>query len=723
MIDLSCAPLSLRGVTVLRDHADPDLFYYLPGVPKLVLDAQGMAFTLYKWRRDLSDNPNLEPDQARGAGLALFETSCALAEGVQAGLVAEIGATVGRPDARLVPAPFRRGHVRTIVASGEGMTTDLLLTELAPLFAPWQAAFSLGLSAEGAGLFQRALEGERLPIGVAYEWELDGLLPALHADVTMDYERIYRSFEASVGFQFTYGITWRAELDLVIKKLMEEDAIKVEIIAFQDTEDQRRQQEQVMDLIRARVESGFFRTAIPKEAQSSSGLLGALIGTSGSISSSSGMFVLKARYEMQDELKVSHMQIRGRSAVALMHVSTGILSAMLGEDERSPVRISEIDTDDPWLRRLVVGVRSAVSFDAMPDLVAVTAQIEHQGRVDSFAFERASAGAAYTFEAWLDAPDQDRYTLEVQYDFDRSSGSGPAQIRVAPVSTRQRQLVLNPLAHLRYRHLELLLGPGAESARVLLRVPGAEGQEDLGQADLVLDTSAPAARWSVRAPRSAPPLEILAKTEWTGADGLRFDSGWTPVEGESLVVLGPFEDVLRLHVEPSVDWSANTLLLVAVRYEDGEHTVDRELRFEAATARGQAVEIPLRDSRRRAYRWRQVLYPSVGPPRETAWLDADSPILVVGVMASETAKLSVRLLGGFGAALGVIVDLWATDPRTGQEEKQSLFFRPPTLDAEATMPLDEGELRYRFEARRLLEAGEELIARGERETAILLVRI
>ncbi len=723
MIDLSSPPLSVRGVTVLRDHADPDLFYYLPGLPRLVTDAQGSAFTLYKWRRDLSDNPDLAPDQARGAGLALFETSCALADGLAGSLRAEIGAAAGRPDARLVPAPFRAGRVRTIVASGEGMTTDLLLTELAPLFAPWRAAFSLGLSAEGAHLFQRALEGERLPIGVAYEWELDGLLPALHADVTMDYERIYRSFEASVGFQFTYGITWRAELDLVIKKLMEEDAIQVKIIAFQDTEDQQRQQDQVMDLIRARVESGFFRSAIPVEAQSTSGLLGMLIGSSGNISSSSGMFVLKARYEMQDELKVSHMQIRGRSAVTLLHVSTGILSAMLGEDERLPVTVSEIDTDDPWFRRLEVGVRSAVSFDDMPDLLAVTAQLEHEGNVGSFGFDRGNAGEVRSFQSWLAAPDRDAYALEVQYDFDPTVGGGPAQIRVGPLSTRQRQLVLNPLAHIRYRRLELLLGPGAESARVLLRVPGAEGQEDLAQADLVLDANTPTARWSARAPRSAPPLEILAKTEWTGADGARFDSEWTRVEGESLVVLGPFEDILRVHVEPSVDWSANTLLLVALRYEDGEHVVDRELRFDAANARGQALEIPLRDSRRRAYRWRQVLYPSVGPPREMSWLDADTPILVVGAMAAETAKLSVRLLGSFGAALGVIVDLWAYDPRTEQEEKQSLFFRPPQLDAEAMMPLDEGELRYRFEARRLLAQGEELIARGARETTILMIRL
>lgn len=723
MIDLATPPLSLRGQTIFRDHADPDLFYYLPGIPRLVAEEGRSAFTLYKWRRDLSDNPALDPEHARGAGIALFETTCDPDLSLLAGIKAEIGATMGRMNVRLVPAPFRRGKVRTIIAPSEGMVDDLVVTELAPLFAPWHAAFSLALNAEGARLFELALGGERLPIGVAYEWEFDALLPALHADVRMDYERIYTGLEVSVAFQFTYGITWRAELDLVIKKLIEEDAIRITIISFQDDEDQRRQHEQVMDLIRARVESGFFRSSIPVEAQSSSGMLGALLGSSGNISSSSGMFVLKARYEVQEELKISQMQIRGRAAVTRLHVSTGILSSMLGEEERLPVQVSEIDTDDPWFSRLEIGVRSAIAFEAMPDLVSATLQITYGSHIESYAFDKDSAVAVHLFQSWLTAPDQDSYELQVQYDFDPTHGGGPVQIRMGPQRSRQRQLVLNPLVHLHYRRLDLLLGPGAHSARVSLRVPGGEGLEDLAKAEITLDLEHAQQRWSVRAERSAPPLTILAKSEWTGADGATFDSPWAEVEGDSLVVLGPFEDVLRLTVEPSADWSAVTLVIVALQYTDGDYVVDRELRFSVEEHAGQRVEVPLRDSRVRSWRWRQVLVRTVGPPLETDWIVTDNPILIVGVAAVETAEVRVRLLGAFGEALGVIVELFAYDPRSEQEEKLSLFFRPGELDRDVRLPLDEGALRYRFVARRIMASGEEPIRSGESEAGILLLRI
>ena len=67
---------SVRGITIFRDHAIADQFYYLPGAVALARTGsdQRLAFTLYKYRRDLTGNPALDPSKARGAGLALIET-------------------------------------------------------------------------------------------------------------------------------------------------------------------------------------------------------------------------------------------------------------------------------------------------------------------------------------------------------------------------------------------------------------------------------------------------------------------------------------------------------------------------------------------------------------------------------------------------------------------------------------------------------------------------
>ena len=187
----------VRGVTVFRDHADADQFWVLPPPPRLVRDERdgdngdGPAFTLYKYRRDLTDNPALDPTRARGAGLALFEVVAALDR--PALLQAEVASLSGRPDARLTPVLFRSGEVRAILAHAEGdsFVEDLAESRVAPITAPHRAAFALALSAEGATLFEQAARGGDIPAGVVYELRFLALTPALSARVRMDYDRIY----------------------------------------------------------------------------------------------------------------------------------------------------------------------------------------------------------------------------------------------------------------------------------------------------------------------------------------------------------------------------------------------------------------------------------------------------------------------------------------------------------------------------------------------------
>src|SRR5690349_5879192 len=147
----------IRGVTVFRDHADPDQFWVLPPPPRLVRDEEGgPAFTLYKYRRDLTDNPALDPTRARGAGLAMFEVEAALERPVL--LQAEVAGLSGRPDARLSPVLFRSGEVRALLAHAEGdsFVEDLAESRVAPIASPHRAAFALALTAEGATLFEQA---------------------------------------------------------------------------------------------------------------------------------------------------------------------------------------------------------------------------------------------------------------------------------------------------------------------------------------------------------------------------------------------------------------------------------------------------------------------------------------------------------------------------------------------------------------------------------------
>jgi len=184
---------SVRGITIFRDHADQDQFYYLPGAVALARTGpdQALAFTLYKYRRDLTDNPALDPSKARGAGLALMETEIPLAK--PQAVLADLSSQAQRPNAKLSPVFFRSGVVHALAAhsSGDTMIEDLVESSTAPVTSPYHAAFALALTAEGATLFEQAAKGGTIPVGVVYEMKFLALTPSLHARVTMDYDRIY----------------------------------------------------------------------------------------------------------------------------------------------------------------------------------------------------------------------------------------------------------------------------------------------------------------------------------------------------------------------------------------------------------------------------------------------------------------------------------------------------------------------------------------------------
>src|SRR5687768_17541188 len=108
MLCLERPPRLLRGLLLLADDQDPDLYHYFPPAPRLARTEGGApAFVLYKYRRDLTDNPALEPGRARGAGFASLEVEAEPKPGVLTLVRSELASALGRPHLRLAPVLFR----------------------------------------------------------------------------------------------------------------------------------------------------------------------------------------------------------------------------------------------------------------------------------------------------------------------------------------------------------------------------------------------------------------------------------------------------------------------------------------------------------------------------------------------------------------------------------------------------------------------------------------
>lgn len=725
MITIEPPLYQIRGMTIFRDHENPDQFYYLPDRPQIARQGDGLAFALYKYRRDLTDNPSLEPTHARGAGIALFEVEIPAPR--VAILEAELASRTGRTNVRLSPVLFRTSTVHAILARSpqDRLIEDLVETHRAPVSVPHHTAFALALTAEGATLFEQAARGGQVPVGVAYEMRFLALTPALHARVTMDYERIYDRFSASVGF--TYYVS--AKLDVDLAWLIEHDFIKIEITAYTDEADQRRQQQLIMDLVKLRIQQDFFRSGMPPEPQP--GLMGPLgdmlAGLFGSseITSASAFFVLKAKYEAVREGKTFELLYEGRSAVELTHVCTGFLSTML-PDGSAPV-IREIDLDDDFFSSLDVEVSSLVDFDEMADLQETVVHLSFRDHRPSFPFSKASTDPQ-RFQVTLSDPRRDEYEWEVEYFFDRDLGTGESRLAAGPFTSRRRALVVNPLAHFRYRRVGVLLGPIdldlVPRLRVQLRVRDDENVT-LARSEIRLDAQQREQLWRVHLPLGSSPLRVFARVDWEDPNGDVHEGEEEEVTGDRFVALGPYREILRVNVQPAVDWTQVTFIHVELRYQDGDHVVHRDVRFTSADGlTPRTITIPIRDRTKRTYEWSMIAGRLDGQRIEVEWTPSDRTLLLVPSERERFRDVQVEWLGSPGAALALQIDFRVATANGGDDWTGSALLRAgQDRGRKVRVLLDpDGRLRYRYQIKRITAQGIDVIREGEGLTDILPVQ-
>jgi hypothetical protein len=715
----------IRGTTIFRDHERSTQFYYLPTRPMLAREGDALACTLYKYRRDLTDNPSLDPTKARGAGLAQFETE--IPEPKLAVLQAELSSAAGQPDVTLSPVQFRSCEVHAIIArqKDDRFIEDLVESHPAPLSIPHHAAFALALSAEGATLFESAVQGGQLPVGVVYDMRFLALTPSLHAKVWMDYERIYDHFSASVGFTYYVSV----KLDVDVAWLVEHDLIKIEIVAFTDQADADRQRETVMKLVAMRIQQDFFRSGMPPAPQEgASGPLGqmlkSLVGSSSSgITSASAFFVLKAKVEVIRERKDFELRYDGRMAVEMTHSASGFLSSML--DDTSAVKVLEIDLDDKFFSSLKVSVSSAIDFEAMPDLTEAAIHLAYGDHRQTFTF-RKDAPISGEFEVAVSNPKDDEYSWEGEFFFDTMRGFGEPRLSFGPFRTSRRALVLQPLSLFHYQRLGIVRGPVDATLvprlHVTTKLREPQTQNVVAGGTFRLTESEPDAMWRVHLQTPPAILGAVGRTDWEDQTGVVHEGEEQRITSDRYIALGPYREILEVTLQAAVNWTTSTSLQVEVRYRDDDELVTRQAVFTKDGPQVAQVQIPLRDRLKRQFEWRQLCVRLDGTVDEHDWTPSDRTLIVVGGETPTATDVRVVWVGDAAGALGLRVDLMVA--RDGdQVETCSAFLRAGQQEATIVLPPPApNPLVYKWEVRRVDATGEVLLRSGEGRTKILVVQ-
>jgi hypothetical protein len=244
-------PLSIDGVAVFRDHADPNQFWYLPGPVALARKPQTerAAFSFIKYK------PAVAGAGLTGGGFAMFETSLRLPDALATRIRATVLSEPGVTQPRLSPVLFETGTVQCIALDLQGSggavavapppgafnaVQRILGASTPSMDAENRAAFGLSLSQEGATILEQAFTDGLAPIGVIYTFTYSGMRAALDVEIKADLEMIFNHFSASLEAQ----VQWvRAGIDAAFESLKQTGAIQIKVLNFTGEADEKEQED------------------------------------------------------------------------------------------------------------------------------------------------------------------------------------------------------------------------------------------------------------------------------------------------------------------------------------------------------------------------------------------------------------------------------------------------------------------------------------------------
>lgn len=269
MLIFGSKTVTVDGITVFADHADPNQFWYLPGPVALARSGpdKKAEFSFIKYK------PAAVAGGAKGGGFLMFKVSLQLDPALERKIISAVSSGV-RGEPRLSAVQFDEGSVQCIalnlqgpggtVASPAGAGTfnaveKILGASIPSLFGDNSAAFSLSLDQEGAIIVEKAFKEGLTPVGVIYNLKFTGLRPALDVKITADFKRIYDQFSASLSGQYYF---FKAGIDIGFENLVQTGAIKIEVTNYTTEGDKKEKEKWALDFFKDKLLSDWFEPTL-----------------------------------------------------------------------------------------------------------------------------------------------------------------------------------------------------------------------------------------------------------------------------------------------------------------------------------------------------------------------------------------------------------------------------------------------------------------------------
>jgi hypothetical protein len=689
------AAVEAAGLTLHADHADGAMFHYLPGAPRVVSQPGSPGVQLLRYRGD------------RQGGFLTLDVDLAVADAAIAAATSELTHRIGR-QARLVPVLFREGSVRlTTLAVDTGssfLVEHTLATAVPSLLGHGRAVFSVELTAEGSTLVAGALQGDALPVIVAYDLAFDGLRPARGLRAHVAYEMSYRFLRARLRPDVLF---FKADLDRESEALQREGHITIEDVDYTGGDPALLAQRaaEARATVRELSQALFFQPAASPASVAAALPATSPVSTAWAQAGRPQAAFLFRQLAQEESSTLDYDYREARVATSRV-APQGALRRPPGIAAAAVIRDVTLADIPPLL---------AVRVFALPDADWTgVAAIEVGLRTSSGTIETcALTSSAREQERLLDARSPIEWRARVLANPDPASlGSAPRD-QTSFQAIGGRVLQIDP-ARLAGRRL-VTLALGRIDAAAGLRVSG-RLRTDTAAREFLLDAAHP---------ELTVPIwqNARVRVEWTfettaAAAALRSRD---LTAGETAVIFNAPPDLFQTITVVLQD-PLERLESVAVDIETPGAAQRRSLRLDAAAPRAQWET--LRAAANQPYRYRTTTVARDGAVAETPWQDHAGALLVVGDTHVRVQPIDVMLAGMPDNSLGALVKLTSLSPPDGVTGAIETILDPGVSSLRVTLPFTpDAPTRYRVEGQVFLESGERAFGPIEDEAEVLVVSV
>jgi hypothetical protein len=523
----------------------------------------------------------------------------------------------------------------------------------------------------------------------------------------------------------TTEVALSADIGYEVTKLVETEAIKIEIVREQEGASVDDMQRQALDLLKETLISEFFRPAMsnvvaqpipgptipsmptvptqpgqPVQPGQPAGAAQPMATTAdinrgvAGLSNTKVEIGFQLQIKKQEELGTADYDFSVTAPERRIHAPNGFFSALLTNTQKDKL-IRKIDLDDPFFKTIDVDVSTVADFATL-DLKVIRVDIQYQGEQPwSATLTPTSAAQPHHFQTFREGDDF-TYQYALSYEFgqaetiaaQKSNYSAPSRTEIT------RALVVNPPDDVSI--LRVFVEPGVVDWDLIDTIETRLVYDDPGnhfhaEQTFLLKSGSPRQDWLVRLtdPRIAT---YTVQHRWHLKDHSSIGGDPYVSDVAHLFVPDPYADRLEIQVEALVDREKTAQVDVELEYADPANDLDirKNVQILGPDFRSPPITIPILDPNRRKFTYRATLIKATGEVEQQAKVQTESPtiriteggipfdvqVIVLGQMDGRIAALQVELRRPPVAASSEHVEVLLFEPGGDTRLGARLVLRP-----------------------------------------------